>query len=150
MPYNTWWVTRPRRYLDPIPDAIKIFANYVGEQWITGAAIQLDFESELVKAGLKGAGGKRDKRGSGARTWAAWLRMWGLWFREHQARTVQLTLCGEALVKGQKPVPLLTKQVVTFQYPAPYFLEGRASINPQFHIHRRYFLYPSGSKCVNI
>ena len=135
MPYNTWWVTRPRRYLDPIPEAIKIFANYVGEEWITGAAVQLDFENELVKAGLKGTGGKRNKRGSGARTWAAWLRMWGLWFREHQTRIVQLTLCAEALVKGQNPLPLLTKQVVTFQYPAPYFLEGRASIDPQFHIH---------------
>jgi len=135
MAYNTWWVTRPRRYLDTIPEATKIFANYVGEEWITGAAVQLDFENELVKAGLKGAGGKRNKRGSGARTWAAWLRMWGLWFREHQTRIVQLTLCGEAFVRGQNPVPLLTKQVVTFQYPAPYFLEGRASIDPQFHIH---------------
>jgi hypothetical protein len=66
--------------------------------------------------------------------------MWGLWFREHQTRTVQLTLCGEALVKGQNPVPLLTKQVITFQYPAPYFLERRASIDPQFHIHPYRFI----------
>jgi hypothetical protein len=66
--------------------------------------------------------------------------MWGLWFREHQTRIIQLTLCGEALVKGQNPVPLLTKQVITFQYPAPYFLEGRASINPEFHIHPYRFI----------
>ncbi|MDI6775894.1 MAG: hypothetical protein QMD03_01405 [Syntrophales bacterium] len=135
MSYNTWWVTRPRRYLNPVPEAIKIFANYVGEEWLTGSAVQLDFEDELVKAGLKGTGGKRDKRGSGARTWAAWLKMWGLWFREHQTRTIQLTICGEALVRGQDPVPLLTKQVLTFQYPAPYFQEGRATINPDFRIH---------------
>ncbi len=51
MPYNTWWVTRPRRYLNPIPEAIKIFANYVGEGWLTASAVQLDFEDELVKAG---------------------------------------------------------------------------------------------------
>jgi hypothetical protein len=140
MPYNTWWVTRPRRYLNPIPEAIKIFANYVGEEWLTGSAVQLDFEDELVKAGLKGTGGKRDKRGSGARTWAAWLKMWGLWFREHQTRTIQLTLCGDALVKEQNPVPLLTKQVLTFQYPAPYFREGRATINPDFRIHPYRFI----------
>lgn len=51
MPYNTWWVTRPRRYLNPIPEAIKIFANYVGEEWLTGSAVQFDFEDELAKAG---------------------------------------------------------------------------------------------------
>jgi len=140
MPYNTWWVTRPRRYLDPIPEAIKIFSNYVGEEWLTGSAVQMDFEEELVKARLKGSGGKRDKRGSGARTWAAWLKMWGLWCREHKSRTIQLTLCGEALIKGQNPVPLLTKQVLTFQYPAFYFMEGRATINPDFRIHPYRFI----------
>ena len=44
--------------------------------------------------------GSYGSRGSGGRTWAAWLRSWGLWYDEER---VTLTDAGRLLVGSNDP-----------------------------------------------
>jgi len=76
---NYWWVTRPKRKLNPVPEILSVFAETTLEhQWDASRNLHIQFENNLERAGLKRVGARRDGSGSGGRTYAAWLRSLGL------------------------------------------------------------------------
>lgn len=138
---NNWHVPRNKRKLYPIVPSLTAFSlQNLGDIWVKDLNRQLDFEEMLEKRGLKRKGTRRDQRGGGARTYEAWVYSLGLTFEETDNNRTQLTMVGEALVNGEPPVPLMTKQLMQFQYPSPYSLRPRVRINERFKIRPFRFL----------
>lgn len=138
---NNWHVPRNKRKLYPIVPSLSEFAlQNLGDIWVKDLDRQLDFEEILEEKGLKRKGPRRDQRGGGARTYEAWVYSLGLTFDETESQKTRLTMLGEALVNGHPPVPLLTKQLMQFQYPSPYSLRTRVQINERFKIRPFRFL----------
>ena len=134
---NYWWVTRPKRKLNTIPEELAAFcSSALGKKWAKNRATHIAFEEELESSGTKRIGERRDATGSGGRTHAAMLYSLGLWFEKNEQ--VFLTLAGEAILEGQSPVEILKKQVLRFQYPSPYSVQVRVS--PDFKIRPFPFL----------
>ena len=103
-----WWVTRPKRKLNPIPEELAAFCSTaLGKKWTRNRDSHIEFEIELEQTGTKRVGERRDASGSGGRTHAAMLYSLGLWFEKNE--TVFLTLAGEAIMQGKSPVPVLKK-----------------------------------------
>lgn len=132
---NYWWVTRPKRKLNSIPEILSVFASVTLEhQWNGGRALHIQFEDGLEDAGLKRKGSRRDGSGSGGRTYAAWLRSLGLIVTEETTGRVFLTLAGEAIANGKPPVKILKKQVLEYQFPSSFSLsvgvDGRFKLKP--------------------
>lgn len=137
MAQDYWWVTRPKRKLNTIPEELAAFsAVAIGKKWAANRESHIAYEEELEKSGTKRVGERRDASGSGGRTHAAMLYSLGLWFEHHDQ--VFLTLAGEAIMQGKSPVPVLKKQVLKFQYPSPYSESVR--LTPRFKIHPFIFL----------
>jgi hypothetical protein len=137
MAQDYWWVTRPKRKLNTIPEELAAFsAVALGKKWTKNRESHIAYEEELEKRGTKRIGERRDASGSGGRTHAAMLYSLGLWF-EHNDQ-VFLTLAGEAIMQGKSPVPVLKRQVLRFQYPSPYGESVRMS--PRFKVHPFIFL----------
>lgn len=132
-----WWVTRPKRKLNPIPEELAAFCSTaLGKKWTGNRDSHIEFEVELEQSGTKCVGERRDASGSGGRTHAAMLYSLGLWFEKNDA--VFLTLAGEAIMEGKSPVPILKKQVLRFQYPSAY--SSSVKVAPRFKIRPFYFL----------
>lgn len=137
MAQDYWWVTRPKRKLNSIPEELAAFSSVaIGKKWSGNRTSHIAFEEELEKTGTKRIGERRDATGSGGRTHAAMLYSLGLWF-EKDAK-VFLTLAGEAIMSGKSPVPILKKQVLRFQYPSAYSESVR--VTPRFKIRPFIFL----------
>ena len=137
MAQDYWWVTRPKRKLNTIPEELAAFSSVaVGKKWTRNRDSHIAYEVELEKSGTKRIGERRDASGSGGRTHAAMLYSLGLWFEFEEQ--VFLTLAGEAIMQGKSPIPVLKKQVLKFQYPSPYADSVR--INPRFKIRPFIFL----------
>lgn len=84
---NYWWVTRPKRKLDSVPEVLATFADIsLNQEWQGQRGKQLAYEDALEKAGLKRIGLRRDQSGSGARTYQAWLESLGLIFHEEKTK----------------------------------------------------------------
>ena len=67
---NYWWVTRPKRRLNTVPDVLATFSDIsLNMEWQGQRESHLSFEEMLEKAGLKRIGERRDQGGSGARTY---------------------------------------------------------------------------------
>ena len=131
MAQDYWWVTRPKRKLNPIPEELAAFSSVaLGKKWVGNRESHIAFEEELEKSGTKRIGERRDASGSGGRTHAAMLYSLGLWFEKDEK--VFLTLAGEAIMQGKSPVPVLKKQVLRFQYPSPY--ADSVKVTPRFKI----------------
>lgn len=131
---NYWWVTRPKRKLNSIPEVLAAFANVaLSSRWEGSREIHIKFEEELEKAGLKRIGERRDQSGSGGRTYQAWLSSLGLIFIQEKTGMPFLTLAGEAIMKGESPVAVLTEQVLKYQFPSPFGIKTRVS--EKFHVH---------------
>lgn len=138
---NNWHVPRNKRKLFPIVPSLSAFSlQNLGDIWVKDLNRQLDFEEMLEEKGLKRKGSRRDQRGGGARTYEAWVYSLGLIFEETDSKKTRLTMVGEALVNGEPPVPLMTKQLMQFQYPSPYSLRSRVQINERFKIRPFRFL----------
>ncbi|MFD1173934.1 restriction endonuclease FokI C-terminal domain-containing protein [Oceanobacillus picturae] len=138
---NNWQVPRNKRKLYPVVDILSLFTlQNLGDVWNNDLARQLDFESELERYGIKRPGLRRDRKGGGARTYESWLYNLGLIFIETDTEIVRTTLAGEALLAGQPPVPIITKQLMKLQYPSPYSQRGRVDINSRFRIRPFRFL----------
>ena len=59
---NYWWVTRPKRKLDSVPEVLATVASEtLGNAWQGQKATQLNVEEALERAGLKRAGERRDQ-----------------------------------------------------------------------------------------
>lgn len=138
---NYWWVTRPKRKLNSIPEVLGAFSNVAilaAHQWKGQRAVHLLFEEELEHSGLKRIGARRDQSGSGGRTYQAWLFSLGLIFYEETTGVPYLTLAGEAIMRGQSPVEVLTAQVLKYQFPSSFGIKTRVS--DRFRIRPFYFI----------
>ena len=118
---NYWWVTRPKRKLNSIPEVLAAFSNVaLSVRWSAARDIHILFEDELERDGLKRVGERRDHSGSGGRTYQAWLSSLGLIFIQESTGTPFLTLAGEAILAGKSPVDVLKSQVLKYQFPSPF------------------------------
>ena len=69
---NYWFVSRPKRKLNSVPDILTIFADIsLGQRWEGQRTKQRSLEDELEAKGIKRIGDRRDASGSGARTYRA-------------------------------------------------------------------------------
>lgn len=125
---NYWWVTRPKRKLNSIPEILAVFSTVsLDARWQGSIDLHIAFEDGLEKAGLKRVGERRDARGSGGRTYAAWLASLGLIFTQESTSKSYLTLAGEAIMQGSSPVDVLRNQVLKYQFPSPFSLSPATS-----------------------
>ncbi len=136
---NYWWVTRPKRKLNSIPEVLGAFSNVALEcQWSGKRNVHILFEEELEKNGIKRVGERRDHSGSGGRTYQAWLSSLGLIFIQEKSEVPFLTLAGEAIIDGKPPVEVLKKQVLNYQFPSPFGIKTRVS--DSFKVHPFVFI----------
>ena len=135
---NYWWVTRPKRKLDSIPEILTCFSRVANQcEWQGNTYTHLAFERALEEDGLKRFGERKDQRGGGGRTYFAWLFSLGLVFIEEKTGQARLTLAGEAIVAGKNPVETLASQVIKYQFPSPFSLSPASSktrVTERFHI----------------
>ena len=138
---NYWWVTRPKRKLNSIPDVLAVFAESATQNiWMGQRDSHLSLESALEKSGLKREGDRRDQTGGGGRTYKAWLVSLGLIFNQDSTKKLQLTLAGEAILNGESPIKILTNQILKYQFPSAFSLERSVNVSPRFQIHPFWFL----------
>lgn len=141
---NYWWVTRPKRKLDSIPKTLKCFSSVaLGQVWKGNTAVQLAFENELEKCGLKRQGERKDQRGSGARTYFAWLSSLGLVYINETSGHPELTEAGKALVLGDEENKVLKGQVLKYQFPSPFSLSphsAKTRVDSRFNIRPFIFI----------
>ena len=136
---NYWWVTRPKRKLNSIPEVLAAFSNVaLSIRWSGSRNVQILFEEELENAGLKRVGERRDHSGSGGRTYQAWLSSLGLIFIQESTGTPYLTLAGEAILEGKSPVEVLKNQVLKYQFPSPFGI--KTHVSGKFKVHPFIFL----------
>lgn len=138
---NYWWVTRPKRKLNSIPEVLSTFAELsLNQQWEGQRNSHLSLEEALEEAGLKRQGERRDQGGGGARTYKAWLVSLGLIFTQESTKQIKLTLAGEAIMNGDSPVDVLKRQVLKYQFPSSFSMGRGVDVSPRFKIHPFVFL----------
>lgn len=138
---NYWWVTRPKRKLNSVPDVLAAFSNAaLNQEWNGERDTHLSLESALENAGLKRIGERRDQTGGGARTYKAWLISLGLIFIQETTGRVRLTLAGEALLNGESPVKVLKNQILKYQFPSSFSVGRSVNVSPRFKIRPFKFL----------
>ena len=138
---NYWWVTRPKRKLNSIPDVLATFAELsLDQEWQGQRESHLSFEDSLEQAGLKRKGERRDQTGGGARTYKAWVASLGLIFTQESTGKIKLTLAGEAIMSGDSPVEVLKNQILKYQFPSSFSLSRGVQVAPRFKIRPFRFL----------
>ncbi len=138
---NYWWVTRPKRKLDSIPEVLATFADIsLNQEWSGQRGTQMKYEDALEQAGLKRVGQRRDQSGSGGRTYGAWLESLGLIFKQNSNKNIKLTLAGEAIMNGDSPVEILKNQVLKYQFPSAFSISRGVQVSERFHIRPFHFL----------
>ncbi len=119
MAKGLWWVTRPTRDLHDLGEALTCFASIARDQkWRGNRDLHRRFEEEnpakTPHAGSYGA------NGSGGRTWAAWLKMWGMWYDDD---SVKMTDGADLIISARDP-EIVHKQIVhmimSFQITGAY------------------------------
>lgn len=134
---NYWWVSRPKRKLNSVPSVLATFVETsLNVEWQGQRDIHLLFEEALERDELKRHGLRRDQGGSGARTYAAWLKSLGLIFTQESTKKVRLTLAGEAIINGDNPVTVLKNQIFKYQFPSSF------SISRGVHVADRFVIRP--------
>lgn len=138
---NYWWVTRPKRKLNSIPEVLSAFAEIsLDQEWQGQRDSHLSFEELLEKSGLKCKGERRDQTGGGARTYKAWVMSLGLIFTQESTGKIKLTLAGEAIMNGDNPVDILKNQVLKYQFPSSFSTGRNIDVAPRFKIHPFIFM----------
>ena len=138
---NYWWVTRPKRKLNSIPEVLSAFIGLtLNQEWEGQRESHLAYEEALEAAGLKRIGDRRDQTGGGARTYKAWLKSLGLIFTQENSGTIQLTLAGEAIMNGESPVAVLSNQIFKYQFPSAFSISRGVDVSPRFKIRPFRFL----------
>lgn len=138
---NYWWVTRPKRKLNSVPEVLSTFAELsLDQEWQGQRKSHLSFEDALEQAGLKRRGERRDQTGGGARTYKAWLTSLGLIFTHESTGKIKLTLAGEAIMAGESPVEVLKNQILKYQFPSAFSLSRGVQVSPRFKIRPFRFL----------
>lgn len=138
---NYWWVTRPKRKLNSVPDVLATFSEIsLNQAWQGERSTHLSLENALEEAGLKRIGERRDQTGGGARTYQAWIESLGLIFHQESTKQIKLTLAGEALVNGESPVAILKNQVLKYQFPSSFSMSRGVDVSERFKIRPFRFL----------
>lgn len=138
---NYWWVTRPKRKLNSVPEVLATFADLsLNQEWIGQRESHLEYEEALEAAGLKRKGDRRDQTGGGARTYKAWLLSLGLIFNQKSTGKIKLTLAGEAIMNGDSPVEVISAQILKYQFPSPFSLGRGVQVSSRFKIRPFRFL----------
>lgn len=138
---NTWWVTRPKRKLNSIPEVLGTFAEIsLDQEWQGQRSTHLVLEQALEDANLKRKGERRDQTGGGARTYQAWVSSLGLIFIQQSTGQLKLTLAGEAIINGDPPVAILKNQILKYQFPSPFSLSRGVQVSLRFKIRPFRFL----------
>lgn len=138
---NYWWVTRPKRKLNAVPEVLAAFADIsLNQEWEGQRDSHLAYEEALESAGLKRVGERRDQTGGGARTYMAWLVSLGLIFKQEDTGKIKLTLAGEAIMNGDSPVTVLTNQVLKYQFPSSFSMGRGVQVAERFKIRPFRFL----------
>lgn len=138
---NYWWVTRPKRKLNSIPEVLAACAEIsLDQEWQGQRDSHLSLEDALEDAGLKRPGERRDHTGGGGRTYQAWVSSLGLIFTQQSTGKMKLTLAGEAIMNGDSPVSVLTNQILKYQFPSSFSLSRGVCVSPRFHIRPFRFL----------
>lgn len=132
---NYWWVTRPKRKLNAVPDVLATLAEQsLNEEWQGQRKSHLSFEEALETYGLKRSGERRDQTGGGARTYHAWIKSLGLIFAQESTGQIKLTLAGEAIMSGMSPVKVLKNQVLKYQFPSSFSVGRGVRMSSRFKI----------------
>lgn len=138
---NYWWMTRPKRKLNSIPEVLATFSEIsLNQEWEGQRDTHLTLEDALEHAGLKRTGERRDQTGGGARTYRAWLESLGLIFVQESTNKIMLTLAGEAIMNGDSPVAVLKNQVLKYQFPSAFSLKRNIDVAGRFKIRPFRFL----------
>ena len=138
---NTWWVTRPKRKLNSIPEVLATLADVsLNQAWHGQRGIHLSLEEALEAANLKRTGERRDQTGGGGRTYVAWVASLGLIFTQQSTGNLKLTLAGEAIMNGDSPVEILKNQILKYQFPSAFSLSRGVKVSPRFKIRPFKFL----------
>lgn len=138
---NYWWVTRPKRRLNSIPEVLATFAEIsLNQEWQGQRNTHLSLEDALEEANLKRRGDRRDQTGGGARTYRAWIASLGLVFIQESTGKLKLTLAGEAIMAGDSPVAVLKNQILKYQFPSAFSLGRGVNVSPRFKIRPFRFL----------
>lgn len=138
---NYWWVTRPKRKLNSIPEVLATFAEIsLDQEWQGQRESHLFLEDALEQYGLKRIGERRDQTGGGARTYKAWVASLGLIFSQESTNKIKLTLAGEAIMAGQSPIEVLKNQILKYQYPSSFSLGQGVRVSSRFKIRPFRFL----------
>jgi len=139
---NYWWVTRPKRRLNSVPEVLATFAEIsLNQEWAGQRGTHLTLEDALEEANLKRKGERRDQTGGGGRTYQAWLTSLGLLFIHEATNTLKLTLAGEAIMMGDSPVAILKAQILKYQFPSSYSLSRNIKVSLRFKIRPFRFIY---------
>ena len=138
---NYWWVTRPKRKLNSIPEVLSTFAELsLNQEWEGQRTAHLSLEDALEQAGLKRTGERRDQTGGGARTYRAWVQSLGLIFIQESTGKLMLTLAGEAIMAGDSPVEVLKGQILKYQFPSAFSLSRGVQVASRFKVRPFRFL----------
>ena len=138
---NTWWVTRPKRKLNSIPEVLGTFAEISLDQaWRGQRDTHLSLEEALEEAHLKRRGERRDQTGGGGRTYQAWVASLGLIFTQESTGQLKLTLAGEAIMNGDSPVTVLKGQILKYQFPSSFSMSRGVNVSARFKIRPFRFL----------
>jgi len=139
---NYWWVTRPKRRLNSVPEVLATFYEIsLNQEWAGQRGTHLTLEDALEEANLKRKGERRDQTGGGGRTYQAWLTSLGLLFIHEASNTLKLTLAGEAIMAGESPVAVLKDQILKYQFPSSYSLSRNINVSPRFKIRPFRFIF---------
>jgi len=138
---NYWWVTRPKRRLNSVPEVLAAIADSaLNQEWQGQRDTHLTLEEALEAANLKRKGDRRDQTGGGARTYVAWLASLGLVFKQENSKQLKLTLAGEAIMAGDSPVNILKGQVLKYQFPSSFSTSRGVNVSSRFKIRPFRFL----------
>ena len=138
---NYWWVTRPKRRLNSIPEVLACCAKVsLDQEWRGMRNTHILLEEELEEVGLKRRGERRDQKGGGGRTYLAWVSSLGLVFIQESTGCLKLTLAGEAIMAGNSPVAVLKNQILKYQFPSAFSIGRSVNVAPRFKIRPFRFL----------
>lgn len=138
---NFWWVTRPKRKLNSIPEVLATFAEIsLNQEWQGQRDTHLTLEEALEESNIKRKGERRDQTGGGARTYQAWVASLGLIFTQESTKQLKLTLAGEAIMNGDSPVSVLKNQVLKYQFPSSFSTGRGVDVSRRFKIRPFRFL----------
>ena len=145
MSYNHWFVSRQKRQLTTILQALVAYSDVcVGKVW--NHDLQIAFEDVLGGREITEHGALRARRagqgGGGTRTLFKQMKDLGLVFLEEENHKCRLTLIGEELVRGNVSfVDAMRLQLKRYQYPSAAVWSGSGSVDHSFRVHPFQFMF---------